>query len=88
MALQLTNRKAVTCRPMATTKHGGKRPGAGRPKGSKGPTTENPRDRPIAVRLDATTDDAFRAKCRKAGMTPSDRLRLLIEADLLHDRLR
>lgn len=66
------------------SRHGGVRPGAGRPKGSgTGPRLEVRREEQLAARVDATTATAFRSLCAAAGMTPSDRLRWLIEMDVL-----
>lgn len=66
-----------------TSKRGGRRPGAGRPKGSgTGPRLAEPLGNRIALRLHATVDAAFRERCAAAEMTPSERVRLLIEADI------
>lgn len=60
--------------------HGGARAGAGRPKGST--STLVPKRQQIAVRLDPETMAAWQAWCRRNDMTPSERLRRFIEADL------
>lgn len=70
---------------MTTPKRGGRRPGAGRPKGWR---KANPLGGQIAVRLDATTEQAFRELCEEAEMSVSDRLRLLVEQDVLGRRLK
>ena len=64
---------------MTKTRHGGRRPGAGRPKGTGRPIKNVRLTEQIGVPLDPATKAAFEAICKAEGITPAERLRLHIE---------
>lgn len=67
--------------PTMPKPRGGRRPGAGRPKGSR--STLEPVAKPVSVRLHATVDAEFRGRCEAMEVPPSDVLRRLVEAWLM-----